>query len=104
MTARKLRTILSVGIMSAMALAAVAIASTARVHAAPQSIEDRVAKDQSQASPVKIYPKAVVDGQFENNKLILSPATMGSFSSRPAVASRMAKPSFMRTKRTFSMW
>ena len=79
MTARKLRTILSVGIMSAMALAAVAIASTARVHAAPQSIEDRVAKDQSQASPVKIYPKAVVDGQFENNKLILEPGHNGQF-------------------------
>jgi len=79
MTARKLRTILSVGIMSAMALAAFAIASTVRVHAAPQSIEDRVAKDQSQASPVKIYPKAVVDGQFENNKLILEPGHNGQF-------------------------
>jgi mannose-6-phosphate isomerase-like protein (cupin superfamily) len=79
MNAGKLRTIFSIGIMSAMAFAALAIASTTRVHAAPQSLEERIAKDQANASPVKIYPKAQVDGQFENNKLILEPGHNGQF-------------------------
>jgi len=79
MATRKLRTILSVGMMSAIAFAGFGIASTGRVHAAPQSIADRVAKDQANASPVKIYPKSVVDGQFENNKLILEPGHNGQF-------------------------
>ncbi|MGD0963369.1 MAG: hypothetical protein ABSA57_05645 [Candidatus Acidiferrales bacterium] len=79
MSAEKLRTICSVGMMSAIAFTALAIASTGRVHAAPQSMEDRVAKDQSQAAPVKIYTKAQVDGQFENNKLILEPGHNGQF-------------------------
>jgi mannose-6-phosphate isomerase-like protein (cupin superfamily) len=79
MKAGRLRTIGSVAMMSAIALAAFGIASTARVHAAPQSIADRVAADQAKASPVKIYPKAVVDGQFENNKLILEPGHNGQF-------------------------
>jgi hypothetical protein len=86
MATGKLRTILSVGMMSAIAFAGFGIASTGRVHAAPQSIADRVAKDQANASPVKIYPKSVVDGQFENNKLILEPGHNGQFSSRRAAA------------------
>jgi hypothetical protein len=65
--------------MSAIAFAGFGIASTGRVHAAPQSMADRVAKDQAGASPVKIYPKSVVDGQFENNKLILEPGHNGQF-------------------------
>ena len=79
MTTGKLRTICAVGMMSAIAFAAFAIVSTVRVQAAPQSIEERIAKDQSKAAPVKIYPKAVVDGQFENNKLILEPGHNGQF-------------------------
>jgi mannose-6-phosphate isomerase-like protein (cupin superfamily) len=79
MATGKLRTILSVGMMSAIAFAGFGIARTARVHAAPQSMEERVAKDQAGASPVKIYPKSVVEGQFENNKLILEPGHNGQF-------------------------
>jgi mannose-6-phosphate isomerase-like protein (cupin superfamily) len=65
--------------MSAFALAAFAIATSVRVHAAPQSIEDRIAKDQSQAAPVRIYSKDEVDGQFENGKVILYPGHNGQF-------------------------
>jgi mannose-6-phosphate isomerase-like protein (cupin superfamily) len=65
--------------MSAIAFAALAIASTGRAHPAPQSLADRIAKEQSDAAPVKIYPKGTVDGQFENNKLILDRGWNGQF-------------------------
>lgn len=79
MTVGKLRMIFSLSIMLAIAFVAFGIAGAVRVYAAPQSIADRVAKDQSQAAPVKTWTKADTDGQFENNKVILYPGHNGQF-------------------------
>ena len=79
MTVGKLRMIFSLSIMLAIAFVAFGIAGAVRVYAAPQSVADRVAKDQSQAAPVKTWTKADTDGQFENNKLILEPGHNGQF-------------------------
>jgi mannose-6-phosphate isomerase-like protein (cupin superfamily) len=79
MTAGKLRTICMVATTSVIAFAAFAIAIPALVHGAPQSVADKVAKDESQAAPVKIFSKSDTDGQFENSKLILYPGHNGQF-------------------------
>jgi mannose-6-phosphate isomerase-like protein (cupin superfamily) len=79
MTAGGLKTIYIAGLMSAISFAAFAIGNTVRVHAAPQSIADKAAKDESKAAPVKIFTKAETDAQFENNKLILDPGHNGQF-------------------------
>ena len=79
MVSRRLTAIFIAGLLSALGFAGFTIATSVRVHAAPQSIEDRVAKDESQAAPVKIYSKGEVDGQFDNGKVILYPGHNGQF-------------------------
>jgi len=79
MTAGRLRTKFIVRMMLAIVFAGFSIASAVGGHAAPQSIADRVAKDESQAAPVKTYTKAEVDGQFGNNNVILYPGHNGQF-------------------------